>query len=242
MRTTDFSRAPKLARVEAAVISTAARRAPGHPVRTMALRQESGNGLIALYATADEAIEAAEELRARGGGRTTVLHAARHGYTNGSWNAEDGELKTVESFTATSSERARGRSGPRVVDTRARARRPVAAERRDGATPRVVPDATEAHAMFFGATKYTSPLSWVAFARQWFPMVARMQRMAGYRGHRVYWTWPFTLGTIAFFDSRDALLSMARGPEHRYLMSWLTDSSIWATAGYIRFLETRDAG
>ena len=101
----------------------------------------------------------------------------------------------------------------------------------------VRPGPLEDGALFFGETRYTSPLSWLAFSRRWVRLVSRMVRMRGHRGHRVYWTPSFALGTIAFFDTTDALLAMSRGPEHRELMVWLTASTRWATAGFIRFYE-----
>ncbi|PPF79437.1 DUF4188 domain-containing protein [Subtercola sp. Z020] len=88
--------------------------------------------------------------------------------------------------------------------------------------------------MFVGATKYRGPRALVQLSRTWYPMVARMQTLRGYVWHTVYWEPPFTLGTLAFFASRDDLLSFARLPAHRTLMQWITRGTRNGTGGYIR--------
>jgi hypothetical protein len=72
-------------------------------------------------------------------------------------------------------------------------------------------------------------------------MVAKMRRMHGYVWHAVYWSGPWALGTIAFFEDRDAMLAFARMPEHRYLMRWIVEGTTWATAGFIRLLVAEDS-
>ena len=70
-----------------------------------------------------------------------------------------------------------------------------------------------------------------------------MTRMRGYRWHKTYYEWPLTLGTIAFFDDRDALLKFARSKEHRDLMCWLTDDGTKrAKAGFIRIYDAEPRG
>ncbi|RFA12429.1 hypothetical protein B7R22_14955 [Subtercola boreus] len=93
---------------------------------------------------------------------------------------------------------------------------------------------TDARAMFIGATKYRGPRALVQLSRTWYPMVARMQTLRGYVWHTVYWEPPFTLGTLAFFATRDDLLSFARLPAHRTLMQWITRGTRNGTGGYIR--------
>jgi hypothetical protein len=66
---------------------------------------------------------------------------------------------------------------------------------------------------------------------------------AWYCWHTVYWQWPLTLGTIAFFRDRDALLKFARSKYHRELMCWVTDHGKRnATGGYIRLYTAGDSG
>ncbi|GIM91871.1 DUF4188 domain-containing protein [Paractinoplanes toevensis] len=102
------------------------------------------------------------------------------------------------------------------------------------------PPLGRATAMFVGATRYRSPYSIFVLSLTWFRLVRQMRRMRGYCWHRVYWQWPFTLGTIAFFADRDAMLKFARSKHHRALMCWVTDHGTrHATGGYIR-LYTAD--
>ncbi|UFS59102.1 hypothetical protein [Subtercola endophyticus] len=93
---------------------------------------------------------------------------------------------------------------------------------------------TDATAMFVGATKYRGPRALLTLSRTWYPMVARLQTLHGYVWHTVYWQPPFTLGTLAFFATRDDLLAFARLPAHRALMQWITRDTKNGTGGYIR--------
>lgn len=96
--------------------------------------------------------------------------------------------------------------------------------------------------MFIGATRYRGLRSWLVLSREWFPMVAKMRRMHGYLWHAVYWEAPFTLGTLAFFETRDDLLVFARLPEHRRLMQWITRGTRNGTGGYIRLHVAAEPG
>jgi hypothetical protein len=106
-----------------------------------------------------------------------------------------------------------------------------------------VPLAGQANAMFVGATRYAGPGSILLLSRRFFRMVKQMKRMSGYRWHTVYYRFPFTLGTIAFFDDRDALLKFARSKTHRDLMCWITDNGTrHAKAGFIRLYDADPHG
>jgi len=105
------------------------------------------------------------------------------------------------------------------------------------------PPQAQAGAMFVGATHYRSVWTLVRLYRPWKRMVAQMTRMRGYRWHKTYYQWPLTLGTIAFFEDRDALLRFARSGEHRDLMCWLTDDGTRrARAGFIRLYAAEPEG
>jgi hypothetical protein len=105
------------------------------------------------------------------------------------------------------------------------------------------PPTAQATAMFVGATRYTGPRSMLRTIRTWGPMIRQMKRMSGYRWHTVYYRFPFTLGTIAFFADRDAMLRFARSRHHRDLMCWLTDEGAHnATAGFIRLYDAAPHG
>ncbi|MBL6279698.1 DUF4188 domain-containing protein [Micromonospora fiedleri] len=104
------------------------------------------------------------------------------------------------------------------------------------------PAQARAGAMFIGATRYSNPLVLLRLAPAWFRMVRDMRRMSGYCWHTVYWQFPLTLGTIAFFTDRDAMLRFARTRQHRRLMVWLTDGTRNATAGFIRLYTAAPDG
>lgn len=97
--------------------------------------------------------------------------------------------------------------------------------------------------MFVGATRYRGPLALARLLPRWLRMVRDLRRFRGYCWHRIYWEFPFTLGTIAFFTDRDAMLRFARTRHHRELMQWVTDGSRRnATAGYIRLYAAEPGG
>ncbi|MBK8730995.1 MAG: DUF4188 domain-containing protein [Tetrasphaera sp.] len=96
------------------------------------------------------------------------------------------------------------------------------------------PRIAQAGAMFTGATRYNGIPAWITLSWTWHKLVKRMKAMPGYCWHTVYYEPPFTLGTIAYFDTRDDLLRIARSPEHRKLMQWITDGTKNAKGGYIR--------
>ncbi|ADG74042.1 hypothetical protein Cfla_1138 [Cellulomonas flavigena DSM 20109] len=248
MRTRDFSRAPAPGRAEALVVverpggavtwvratRRAARTADGHLWSTgVRARDASGavRGRVVCFATSAQAARWTTTLDpARD--RWRVFRAEAEGYSNGVWRAEGDVMAHVERFTPTSVESAQGRTPPLVAPAPPRRRaegRPRAGDRtgRPG-TP------SAAGAMFLGATRYRGPHAWAVLSREWSPMVADMRRMRGYVWHRVYWAPPFTLGTLAFFADRDALLAFARHPAHRRLMTWITRDRRHGTGGYIR--------
>ena len=104
------------------------------------------------------------------------------------------------------------------------------------------PPQGQATAMFVGATRYRGPLSILMLSFTWYRMLADLRRMRGYCWHKVYWEFPFTLGTLAFFTDRDAMLRFARSRYHRKLMIWVTDGTRHATGGYIRLYTAEPGG
>jgi len=99
----------------------------------------------------------------------------------------------------------------------------------------------QAGAQFVGGTKFTGLRAFVGLARRWFPLVRRMKRSPGYRGHKIWYTFPFTIGTIAFFATRDDLLAFARTPEHAEIMRWVMRPGN-AHGGFIRLYEALPSG
>ena len=96
--------------------------------------------------------------------------------------------------------------------------------------------------MFVGATKYRGIHAWLRLTLTWMRMVKLMKGLPGYRWHKVYWEFPFTLGTIAMFEDQDALMRFARSKEHRKLMRWITNGEHNADGGYIRVFLAKDEG
>jgi len=207
-------------------------------------------GVIAYLETAEQALALAGALAADGRGatvRTRVLVAEESGYSNGVWRAEGPTMSHVERFTPVTREVERGVEPPLVADPRVTARgasggRGGRAGRRPRGPVRAPGSPVDAHATFIGATRYRGLRSWLILSREWFPMVAKMRRMHGYLWHAVYWEAPFTLGTLAFFETRDDLLVFARLPEHRRLMQWITRGTRNGTGGYIRLHVAAEPG
>ncbi|UZN04526.1 hypothetical protein [Cellulomonas sp. S1-8] len=253
MRTRDFSRAPAPARADALVVverpgadrtwaratRRAARAADGY-AWSAGVRARDGRsrvrGRVVCFATRAQADRFVTHLDPAQD-RWRTFHAEADGYSNGVWRAEGDVMAHIERFSPLSGETARGRTPPRVAPAPSRRDGPRRAP--SGTSPKPPPtDAPRtpagATAMFLGATRYRGPHSWLVLAREWYPMVAAMRRMTGYVWHRVYWEPPFTLGTLAFFADRDALLVFARIPAHRRLMTWITRDRRYGTGGYIR--------
>ena len=243
MRTRDFSLAPVQARAEALVVLERAGTGPGWARRTRsaaraaegyrwstAVRAAGVRGRIVCFATATDAASFAATADVQHERCRTFL-AEPDGYSNGVWRAEGDVMAHIERFSALTSETHHDRTPPLVAPAPPRrgARRGAEASGPAGSrTP------AQAGAMFLGATRYRGPHSWVVLSREWYPMIAAMRRMRGYVWHRVYWEPPFTLGTLAFFADRDALLLFARLPAHRRLMEWITRGRRHGTGGYIR--------
>jgi hypothetical protein len=249
MRSTDFSKAPPQGRAQAMlvvdsetadagwarVLLRTARRDParlwdhgyrvaGH--RGMLIGFTNRDSMLAFAATVTDA-------------RTRGYRAESSGYSNGVWRAEGPTMTHIPTFTPVTRERERGVTPPEVAGGRA------LGPGRQGRRPRghVNPPRSpiEGGSLFLGATRYRGPRSLLVLARTWYPMLAKMRRMKGYVWHAVYGSGPWALGTIAFFDDRDALLAFARMPEHRYLMQWIVEGTSWATAGFIRLLVAEDS-
>ncbi|QGQ20727.1 hypothetical protein GC089_17955 [Cellulomonas sp. JZ18] len=251
MRTRDFSRAPRQARAEALVVlertgagaawarraRRAVRAADGY-VWSAGLRARDADGrrvrgLVVCVATPADA-HALAGSSAPGHERARTFVADAEGYSNGVWRAEGDVMAHIERFTALTSESTRGRTPPLVAPAPPRRRDAGAQDGPRGDAPRSGGTPAQAGALFLGATRYRGPHAWAALSREWYPMVAAMRRMKGYVWHRVYWEPPFTLGTIAFFADRDALMLFARLPAHRRLMTWITRDRRHGTGGYIR--------
>jgi hypothetical protein len=103
------------------------------------------------------------------------------------------------------------------------------------------PSIGQANAMFVGATCFSGPLAMMKLYTLWRPMVRRLRRHPGYCGHRVWYRFPFTVGTMAFFRDKQAMLKFARTPEHATLMKWVMEPGN-ARGGFIRLHEAMPSG
>lgn len=94
---------------------------------------------------------------------------------------------------------------------------------------------------FVGATSFAGPLAMLRLGPRWLRMILRARRSPGYCGSRVFYEFPFTLGTIAFFRDRDSLMRFARSVEHASLMTWVMRPEN-ARGGFIRLYQAEELG
>lgn len=99
----------------------------------------------------------------------------------------------------------------------------------------------QATAQFVGATHFTGPVQMYQLYRRWRFLVQRLKHSPGYCGHRVWYQFPCTLGTIAFFADREALLRFARSAEHASIMRWVMLPG-HARGGFIRLYDVQPQG
>ncbi|MFT4219755.1 MAG: GNAT family N-acetyltransferase [Microbacterium sp.] len=232
MFTTDFSRAP--IQGQAAALVLAEGRLAAGKRDGVTWRRRVRDGSIRAELVLFDAVDAARAAAEAHGGRARVLIAEERGYTNGVWRAEDHTMAYNERFHPVATELRDGREPPRVAE-------PLRKPRRDRRKP---PPRRwtifDSESMFLGATRYRHPVAWVVTNRHWWQMVRKMNRMPGTVWHGVYWQWPFTLGTLATYRSRDDMMRFARMPEHVHLMRWIVRDTVNATAGFIRVYSSPD--
>jgi heme-degrading monooxygenase HmoA len=95
--------------------------------------------------------------------------------------------------------------------------------------------------MFFGGTKYAGILAMIQLAFAW-PRVARaMRRSAGYRGHFLWYRFPFTFGNISLWDTREHMMAFARSQQHLDAIAWLVKPGT-ATGAFVRLLKAYPEG
>ncbi|MFD0994389.1 GNAT superfamily N-acetyltransferase [Pseudoclavibacter chungangensis] len=232
MFSTDFSRCPPPGQGEAVVIvegRSVARRRDG-----VVWRRRVRDGTIHAEVLVFDDVDAARRVADEHPSRVRLLEAEARGYTNGVWRTEEPHaMANNEHFAPTSSEERAGRTPPEIAG---RMRRPTSPGDRPGPRRWTIFDS---ESMFLGATRYRHPIAWAVVGRHWPRMVAKMRRMSGSVWIGTYWQWPFTLGTMATYRTRDDMLKFARLPEHRHLMQWIVRGTANATGGYIRLYASR---
>jgi heme-degrading monooxygenase HmoA len=103
------------------------------------------------------------------------------------------------------------------------------------------PTAARGEALFFGGTEYTGLRALLGLVRVWRPVVRRMRSAPGYRGHFVWYRFPFTFGTASFWASREDLMAFGRTAEHRAAVAWVLRPGN-ARGAFIRFHAAEPAG
>jgi hypothetical protein len=209
MRSTDFSKAPPQGRAQSMLV------VEGGAAELRALRASARDqgrlwdhaysvaghrGLLIGFADRD-----ALAALPIGALHSRIYRAEPSGYSNGVWRAEGPTMTHIPRFTPVTREREKGTTPPEVSGGR------QLGPGRQGSKPRgaVKPPRSpiEGGSLFLGATRYRGLSSLLVLSRTWYPMVAKMRRMHGYVWHAVYWSGPWALGTIAFFEDRDAMLA-----------------------------------
>jgi hypothetical protein len=105
----------------------------------------------------------------------------------------------------------------------------------------LAPDLGQANAEFVGGTNFTSLISLMELCTKWQALKKRLVKAPGYKGHRVWYRFPFVIGTIAFFADKDSLMAFARTPEHAEIMKWVMNPGK-ARGGFIRVYEALPHG
>jgi hypothetical protein len=95
--------------------------------------------------------------------------------------------------------------------------------------------------VFFGGTRYHGLRSALGLARRWPVFVRELRAAPGYRGHVLWYRFPFTFGSISSWDRREDLMAFAQTSAHRGAAAWMVRPGV-ADAAFIRFLRTDDAG
>jgi heme-degrading monooxygenase HmoA len=103
------------------------------------------------------------------------------------------------------------------------------------------PQAAQGSYLFFGGSQYTGIRSLLRLMVRWPRVVRAMQAASGYRGHYVWYRFPFTFGNFSLWDSKESMLAFARGAEHRAAIHWLVKPGT-AHAAFIRFFTAEPAG
>jgi heme-degrading monooxygenase HmoA len=103
------------------------------------------------------------------------------------------------------------------------------------------PPVARGTAIFFGGTRYSGLRSILRLILVWRRVSRTMKKARGYRGHYVWYRFPFSFGTISVWDSHEDLLEFARTREHREAVTWLYQPGT-ARGSFIRYYDARPEG
>ncbi len=97
------------------------------------------------------------------------------------------------------------------------------------------PAIARAGSIFHGGAAYSGVGALLGLFLRW-PRVRRaMHQAPGYLGHRVWYGFPYTIGTTSFWETHEQLLAFARSAEHREATAWMQRPGV-ARAAFIRYL------
>lgn len=103
------------------------------------------------------------------------------------------------------------------------------------------PRIAQGGAMLVSATPATGPIAWARHVARHRTVVRQLERHGGCCGHRTFWQPPWTVGTVAWFETMDALLRFARTGAHRELEDWALGRP-GTTGGWVRVYEAGPHG
>lgn len=95
--------------------------------------------------------------------------------------------------------------------------------------------------VFYGGTHYSGIWSIIRLGFLWIRFSRALRNAPGYLGHTVWYRFPYTIGTISFWETREDLLSFARSQAHVDAVRWVLRPGV-AKAAFIRFMTPRPVG
>jgi phenylacetate-CoA ligase len=103
------------------------------------------------------------------------------------------------------------------------------------------PAAARAGAIFYGGTQYSGVRSMIGLFRHWRRVRKTMMRSDGYLGHHIWYRFPFTFGTVSFFESQRQLMEFPRAGQHQRAEHWMYLPGV-AEGAFFRLLTPGPAG
>ena len=95
--------------------------------------------------------------------------------------------------------------------------------------------------VFFGGTAYSGIPSLVRLGCKWPRIARRMKASPGYRGHFIWYRFPFTIGNFSLWDTRADMMAFAQSAEHVAAVRWMVKPGV-ADAAFIRLLRADETG
>jgi heme-degrading monooxygenase HmoA len=103
------------------------------------------------------------------------------------------------------------------------------------------PATARAGAVFYGGTRYSGVWALIRLGWRWPRFRRELRRAPGYLGHHVWYSFPFTVGNVSFWESQQHLMAFARTPAHKQAAAWMVSPGV-SRAGFIRYLTPLPVG